>query len=149
MLPRIPSIVMRRYSTAPGMASAGTCISRSIHGPSRNPMTVSGSDAANSSQTEVRTSFCSWSWSARPTACDTRMEMPEPMPTKTQSRISSGWELVATDASAVVSQKLPMTSVSTVLYSSCRILPAQMGSANSAARPSTEPWVISTCADFR
>ena len=25
--------------------------------------------------------------------------MPEPMPTKTQSRISSGWELVATDAS--------------------------------------------------
>ena len=77
------------------------------------------------------------------------MEMPEPMPTKTQSRISSGWELVATDASAVVSQKLPMTSVSTVLYSSCRILPAQMGSANSAARPSTEPWVISTCADFR
>ena len=106
MLPRIPSIVMRRYSTAPGMASAGTCISRSIHGPSRNPMTVSGSDAAISSQTEVRTSFCSWSWSARPTACDTRMEMPEPMPTKTQSRISSGWELVATDASAVVSQNI-------------------------------------------
>ena len=42
-------------------------------------MTVSGSDAANSSQTEVRTSFCSWSRSPRPTACDTRMEMPEPM----------------------------------------------------------------------
>lgn len=86
------------------MASAGTFISRNSAGPNNRPMTVSGSAAAYRKKTAVRTRFCICVLFPAPAICDTKIEIPEPMPRKTHSKISNGWLLVATAASAAASQ---------------------------------------------
>ena len=129
MLPRIPSIVMRRYSTAPGIGgvAAATAIALFLSW-------ICSIFYIRRRCTELALPVLPCGFDAGALRQIVRIGLPLGL----NSALYSIGHIF-----------LPMTSVSTVLYSSCKILPAQMGSANSAARPSTEPWVISTCADFR
>ena len=71
------------------------------------------------------------------------METPLPIPINRQRKISTGCPLVPTAASDAALQKLPITMVSTVIYNSCRMFPAQMGRAKSRLTRRMEPFVIS------
>lgn len=81
--------------------------------------------------------------SREPMLCDTRIETPVPIPKKMHRRTSTGCELVPTAAREVLPQKLPITRVSTVVYSCCSTFPRMIGIANRRTFFMIGPVVIS------
>ena len=78
-----------------------------------------------------------------PVYWDTRIERPVPKPRKMHRSISTGCALVPTAARDTGPQKFPITRVSTVLYSCCKMFPIQIGRANNTTSFMIEPFVIS------
>lgn len=150
MLPRIPSIVMRRYSTAPGMASAGTCINRSIHGPSRNPMTVQRQRRCKQQPDRGAHELFAAGHGRRgrkPPAIR-GWRCPSRLPTKTQSRISSGWgaghhRCQRRSVAEIANDERVHRAVQQL-----QDIAGADGQRKQRRAPRHRPWVISTCAGF-
>ena len=90
IFPRQPNVVILRYSTAPSMASAGTFISFKSQGPASTPTTERGTAQRYKNHTAVEVSLPIRFPSFLPMAWETRIEIPDPIPRKMQSRISNG-----------------------------------------------------------
>ena len=134
---------MRRYRTAMGRMSAGTCNSRSRGVASRTQSRENATENAVPAMAAVETCRSTSLWSPAPNAVLTRMPAPRHMPLmKRMASVISGLD-VPTAARASSPTNLPTMMLSAALYVSWNKLPSTRGMVNLTSSGVIAPVVMS------